>query len=88
VRTGFAKNENGIWKVVATLGAPFFRSPQRGARSLVWLALSDSAAALTGAYIQDEKEVTPSPQARDDNLARELWERSAELVGLPAAATG
>jgi NAD(P)-dependent dehydrogenase (short-subunit alcohol dehydrogenase family) len=88
VRTGFAKNENGIWKVVATLCAPFFRSPERGARSLVWLALSDDAAALTGAYVQDEKEVTPSAQAQDDNLAGRLWERSAELVGLPAAATG
>jgi NAD(P)-dependent dehydrogenase (short-subunit alcohol dehydrogenase family) len=60
VRTGFAKNENGIWKVVATLGAPFFRSPERGARSLVWLALSDDAAALTGEYIEDEKVVAPS----------------------------
>ena len=88
VRTAFAKNERGIWKVVATLGAPFFRSPEHGARSLVWLAVSDDAAALTGAYIQDEKEVTPSPQAQDDNLARGLWERSAELVGLPAAASG
>jgi NAD(P)-dependent dehydrogenase (short-subunit alcohol dehydrogenase family) len=88
VRTGFAKNENGIWKVVATLCALFFRSPERGARSLVWLALSDDAAALTGAYVQDEKEVTPSAQAQDDNLAGRLWERSAELVGLPAAATG
>ena len=37
VRTGFAKSEDGVWKVVARLGAPFFRSPERGARSLVWL---------------------------------------------------
>jgi NAD(P)-dependent dehydrogenase (short-subunit alcohol dehydrogenase family) len=88
VRTGFAKNENGIWKVVATLGAPFLRSPERGARSLVWLALSDDAATLTGAYIHDDKVVTPSAPAQDDTLARGLWERSAELVGLPAAATG
>ena len=80
VRTGFAKNENGIWKVVATLGAPFFRSPERGARSLVWLALSDDAAALTGEYIEDEKVVAPSAQAQDDTLARSLWERSAQLV--------
>ena len=88
VRTGFAKNENGIWKVVATLGAPFFRSPERGARSLVWLAVSDDAAALTGEYIVDEKVVAPSAQALDDNLARNLWERSAQLVSLPADARG
>jgi len=88
VRTGFAKNENGIWKALATLGAPFFRSPERGARSLVWLALSEDAAALTGEYIMDEKVVAPSAQARDDNLARTLWERSTELVSLPNAASG
>ena len=86
VRTGFAKNETGIWKVVATLGAPFFRSPERGARSLVWLALSDDAAALTGEYIEDEKVVAPSAQAQDDSLARSLWDQSARLIGLPADA--
>lgn len=88
VRTGFAKNEDGLWKVVARLGAPFFRSPERGARSLVWLALSDDAAALTGEYIVDEKVVPPSVQARDDNLARSLWEQSAQLVNLPIDARG
>ncbi len=87
VRTGFAKSENGVWKVVATLGAPFLRSPERGARSLVWLALSDDAAVLTGKYIEDEKVVAPSAQAQDDNLAHSLWEQSAQLVGLPAAAS-
>jgi NAD(P)-dependent dehydrogenase (short-subunit alcohol dehydrogenase family) len=87
VRTGFGKNENGIWKILTTLGGPFFRSPQRGARSLVWLALSQDGGALSGQYIQDEKVASPSAQAQDDDLARGLWERSAELVGLPAGDT-
>lgn len=87
VRTGFGKNENGIWKVLTTLGAPFFRSPERGARSLVWLALSEEGGSLTGEYVEDERVATPSAQAQDDELARQLWERSAQLVGLPAAAT-
>ena len=86
VRTGFGKNENGIWKVLATIGAPFLRSPERGARSLVWLSLSDDADELNGEYVEDEKVATPSAQARDGALARELWERSAHLVGLPADA--
>jgi retinol dehydrogenase 12 len=86
VRTGFGKNENGIWKALTTLGGPFFRSPQRGARSLVWLALSEQAASLTGEYVQDEKVRAPSAQAQDATLAEGLWERSAELAGLSAGA--
>ena len=86
VRTGFGKNDNGIWKVLTTLGSPFFRSPERGARSLVWLALSDEAGELTGEYVQDEKVLEPSGQARDEILAEGLWEHSAQLVGLPVEA--
>jgi retinol dehydrogenase-12 len=82
VRTGFGKNERGIWKALTTVGGPFFRSPERGARSLVWLALSEQAADLTGEYVQDEKVLSPSAQAQDETLAEGLWERSAELAGL------
>jgi NAD(P)-dependent dehydrogenase (short-subunit alcohol dehydrogenase family) len=86
VRTGFGKNDNGIWKVLTTLGAPFFRSPERGARSLVWLATAEEAGRLTGEYVEDEKVAQPSADARDEELAQALWERSAALVGLPADA--
>jgi NAD(P)-dependent dehydrogenase (short-subunit alcohol dehydrogenase family) len=86
VRTGFGKNERGIWKALTMLGGPVFRSPERGARSLVWLALSDDAAALTGEYVQDERVLAPSAQAQDETLAQGLWERSAELTGLPVDA--
>jgi NAD(P)-dependent dehydrogenase (short-subunit alcohol dehydrogenase family) len=86
VRTGFGKNEGGIWKILTTAAGPFFRSPARGARSLVWLALSQDAGPLNGVYVEDEKVVAPSAQAQDERLAAELWERSSELVGLSASA--
>ncbi|TML00296.1 MAG: SDR family NAD(P)-dependent oxidoreductase [Actinobacteria bacterium] len=86
VRTGFAKEEGGIWRLLTTLGAPFFRSPARGARSLVWLALSEEAGALSGEYVEDENVRSPSAQARDSSLAATLWARSAKLAGLPAEA--
>jgi retinol dehydrogenase 12 len=87
VRTGFGKNDNGIWKLVTTVGSPFFRSPDRGARSLVWLATSEQAASLTGTYVVDEKVREPSAAAQNETLAEALWERSAELAGLAAAAS-
>jgi len=86
VRTGFGKNENSIWKLLTTVGGPFLRSPERGASSLVWLALSDQAGALDGAYVQDEKVLQPSAQAQDESLAEGLWERSSELAGLSTKA--
>jgi NAD(P)-dependent dehydrogenase (short-subunit alcohol dehydrogenase family) len=86
VRTGFGKNENGIWKLLTTIGGPFFRSPERGARSLVWLATSEQGGTLTGEYIEDEKVTQPNLAAQDPELAAGLWERSAALVGLPADA--
>src|ERR1700683_3911242 len=86
VRTGFGKNENGIWKLATTVAGPFFRSPARGARSLVWLSLSQDAADLTGEYVQDEKVLAPSAQAQDPILAQGLWEHSDQLTGPCAAA--
>ena len=81
VRTGFGKNDGGLWKVLTTLGGPFFRSPERGARSLVWLATSEAGGRLSGEYVEDEKVAQASEAARDPQLAHQLWERSAALVG-------
>ncbi len=86
VRTGFGQGERSLFKPLLKLASPAFRSPERGARSLVWLALSEEAGALDGAYVMDEMVRQPSAEARDDRLAAELWERSAELAGLSAAA--
>jgi len=80
VRTGFGKNDGLLYKAGLMVISPFLRSPARGARSLVWLALSDEAARLTGAYVIDEKVREPSPAAQDDRLAAELWERSEALT--------
>jgi hypothetical protein len=80
VRTGFGKNDGLLYKASLVVISPFLRSPARGARSLVWLALSDEAARLTGEYVVDEKVREPSAAARDDHLAAELWERSEELT--------
>jgi NAD(P)-dependent dehydrogenase (short-subunit alcohol dehydrogenase family) len=80
VRTGWGKNDGLLYRIGLTAISPFSRSPERGARSLVWLALSDEAAELDGVYVQDEKVLAPSAAAQDDMLAAALWEASEELV--------
>lgn len=80
VRTGFGKNDGLLHRAALTAAGPFLRSPARGARSLVWLALDPAAAELSGAYVVDEQVREPSAAARDDVLAEGLWERTAALT--------
>jgi NAD(P)-dependent dehydrogenase (short-subunit alcohol dehydrogenase family) len=79
IRSGFGKNDGALARISLTLAGPFLRSPERGASALVWLALDSAAGELRGQYVEKQRPVQPSAQARDDRLAAELWERSEEL---------
>jgi NAD(P)-dependent dehydrogenase (short-subunit alcohol dehydrogenase family) len=83
VRTGFGKNDGLLYRAALTVAGPFLRSPAKGARSLVWLALDDPGAP-SGCYAIDQKVRDPSAAARDDVLAEALWERTEALVTTPA----
>jgi NAD(P)-dependent dehydrogenase (short-subunit alcohol dehydrogenase family) len=61
----------------------FTISPERGAKGLVWLATHEPGRDWpTGRYFERNKVARTNRQASDDALARGLWDRSAELVGL------
>jgi len=67
------------------VGQVFARSPERGARTLVYLATSPEVEGMTGKYFHDEREAEPSPAAQDAEAARRLWEVS-ERLARPAVA--
>jgi NAD(P)-dependent dehydrogenase (short-subunit alcohol dehydrogenase family) len=71
---------------IALLLRPRLTSAERGAQTIVRLAASPQLEGVTGRYFEEEREATPAPLASDASLARRLWEVSAQLVGLPAAA--
>ena len=83
IRSGFGKNDGALARISMTLAGPFLSSPQKGADLLAWLALDPAAGQLRGEYVEKRRPIRPSPQAADDELARDLWERSARLTGLP-----
>jgi NAD(P)-dependent dehydrogenase (short-subunit alcohol dehydrogenase family) len=64
---------------------PSFISPREGAAGVVKLAADPALAAVTGAYFEEGRAVAPAALARDEALARRLWEVSARLVGLQPA---
>lgn len=56
----------------------FMASPEVGGKAVLNLVEDPSRDDVTGRYFHVQREKTPSPQARDEALARELWERSVE----------
>ncbi|HET9849602.1 MAG TPA: SDR family oxidoreductase [Candidatus Dormibacteraeota bacterium] len=76
VATGFNTNNSLLMRIGMTLARPFGRNAEKGAETLVWLADSEDARAVSGGYFYDKRQVTPAPAARDRDAARRLWEIS------------
>jgi NAD(P)-dependent dehydrogenase (short-subunit alcohol dehydrogenase family) len=62
------------------LAGPFAISPEKGARTTIYLSSSPEVDGVTGDYFSKCKPVTPSAAARDDAAARRLWDVSEQLV--------
>ena len=58
-----------------------FTTPEKGARTSVFLASSAEVAGVTGRYFVSCKQAKTDPLASDESLARALWDESAKLVG-------
>ncbi|KAG2482027.1 hypothetical protein HYH03_019017 [Edaphochlamys debaryana] len=67
---------------------PLVRSPEQGARVVVWAACSSSLQGRDALFLHDCREMQASPAARDPRLAAELWRASAALTGLPEEEEG
>jgi hypothetical protein len=68
--------------VLVHVASPFLLSPERGARTQVWLASSPNVRGVTGKYFARCKERTPSRAAREPEAPRRLWEVSEQMTGL------
>jgi NAD(P)-dependent dehydrogenase (short-subunit alcohol dehydrogenase family) len=86
VRSGFGQNNPGFLGKFIKLGQVFARTPERGARTLVYLATSSEVEGVSGKYFHDERESRTSAAARDMEVARRLWDVSVRLVGPAVAA--
>jgi NAD(P)-dependent dehydrogenase (short-subunit alcohol dehydrogenase family) len=60
-------------------------SPERGAETSIYLATSPEVQDTTGLYFISKRPTATSPAARDDAVARRLWQESAALCGIEVA---
>jgi NAD(P)-dependent dehydrogenase (short-subunit alcohol dehydrogenase family) len=84
VATGFARAGSALVQLLYTfpLKNIFLISPERGADTLVWLASSEAGKDWqAGEYYYKRRPGGRTRQARSEELARELWDASARMVG-------
>jgi NAD(P)-dependent dehydrogenase (short-subunit alcohol dehydrogenase family) len=84
VRTQIFRAEGVRGWVLRRAADLFAISPEQGALTSLYLATAAEVEGISGKYFAKQKPVISSPQSRDDELARKLWEKSAELTGLSA----
>jgi NAD(P)-dependent dehydrogenase (short-subunit alcohol dehydrogenase family) len=80
IRSGFAVHESGSFAFLARLGAPFLSSPEKGARTTIFLASSPDLVGQSGGYFVHCRRRRPSKAARDDEAAARLWQLSEGLL--------
>lgn len=85
VGTSLGTNNGRLGVVAMAMLRPFFRTPEKGARTSIYLARADEVAAVTGGYFVDCRQRRPKPWAEDDVAAQALWAMSERLTGLTDA---
>ncbi len=62
---------------------PFMRSPKKGADTAVYLASSPEVEGVTGRYFANRKIKESEQSSYDAAITDQLWQVSADLVGIP-----
>jgi retinol dehydrogenase-14 len=75
------------WGPLIAVMRVFMKSPERGADTPVYLASSPEVAGVTGRYFAGRKAKQTQASSYDTAVSGRLWRVSADLVGLPDAAT-
>ncbi len=82
VGSNFGASGGWLFRYGVRLARPLLLSPEKGARTSVYLASSPEVSGVTGEYFTKCRVATPSRRARDDASARRLWALSEELCGV------
>jgi NAD(P)-dependent dehydrogenase (short-subunit alcohol dehydrogenase family) len=83
VSTRLGKNNGAFAKILIGLLRPFFLTPEQGAANSIFVAASDQLDGVSGKYFVKQRAAQPSRRSQRPRLARRVWARSSELVGLP-----
>jgi NAD(P)-dependent dehydrogenase (short-subunit alcohol dehydrogenase family) len=80
--TRIGNRAGGLLTYAIRVAKLFGTSPERAARTLVYLAAAPEVAEISGGYFFKCRLTRPSREAEDDDTARRLWEATAKLAGI------
>jgi NAD(P)-dependent dehydrogenase (short-subunit alcohol dehydrogenase family) len=81
VASNFGRDGGLLTRIGVALTRPLQISNVEGARTPLYLAMSEEVTGITGRYFVDERDARSSPLSYDEQLARRLWEASTRLAG-------
>jgi NAD(P)-dependent dehydrogenase (short-subunit alcohol dehydrogenase family) len=82
VRSGFARNNGWLGRLIMPIVGLAAISPEKGAQTMIYLASAEEMAGVSGKYFDKKKAVSSSELSYDTAAQKRLWEMSAEMVGL------
>ena len=88
VATSFGRSGSGWMDLLYRLAAPFLLSPEKGARTTLYVGTAPELENHSGGYFAHSSQATPSPEAQDDDSAKRLWEESERILQRVLAPSG
>lgn len=82
VGTNMGSNNGWLVRLFLPLFRLFSLRPEVGAETSIYLASSPDVEDISGKYFYQKQAVTSSQYSLDEAKARQLWEVSAEMIGL------
>jgi len=81
VSTSLGSQNGGLLSsVLPVLLRPFFKTPDQGAQTSLYLCCSEEVAAVTGQYFAKSRQLKAKPWGRDDAAAERLWAYTEEVT--------
>ena len=80
IRSGFGRNNGGWLGFGVKLMAPFLITPEKGARTPLYLATADDVAGVSGKLFADCKPIAITGQAADPAADEKMWDVSRALA--------
>jgi NAD(P)-dependent dehydrogenase (short-subunit alcohol dehydrogenase family) len=82
VGTNMGANNGWLVRMFLPINRLWALDVDQGAETVVYLASSPDVEGVSGEYFYQKRSVPSSPNSHDGDVARQLWELSAEMTGL------